>query len=622
MCATSSVCRVACGALAILTLTATSLPSELPAHAAGIDVAHEETVGPAAPFVQAALDAEQAGDASQRSALLAQAVAADPDFAPARWQSGQLMFDGAWRTPEEIERLVQNHHRWADYRSRREVVEGTPQDHLELARFCRDNGLDREARYHWANVLIALPNHQEARKALDLIEYRGGLYTEGDVAQFEKQEDAAAQILKTQSPRMTLLCRSVIRGTSEDRAAALAEIAALDDPAVLDALHQAADKATRKSDEHAAELYLAIVAALGNMPQHEATLWLLNYAVYAETPDVRKRAAEELSTRRQTDYVPLLMGALSAKLDLETELLAMPNGAVQLIETVTQTRPDAVRSEVRNVAYEVGDNRGRLPRRFDPGRTLSNHLSRASAVAGSTQSAVSDYNAAAEEMNGRIASVLNIVAGTPLDAKPEILWQQWQEFNELQIKFRAETVNININQVAEGYKACFAPGTMVWTQGGRQAIETIAVGDLVLSQDPLSGELDYRPVLDTTIGDPAEVKVLHVGDERITATLGHRFWVAGRGWQMVKFLEPKTTLHSFNGPVRLAAAEEAEDLVCHNLVVEGFHTFFVGESKLLVHDLMCPAPVLCALPGSTTLRDLQSPDPSLALLNPSSLLGR
>ncbi len=557
----------------------------------------------AASLVQAALDAEQAGDAAQRSALLEKAIAADPDFAPARWQSGHVMFDGKWRTPEQVELLVATHDRWVAYREFRDSLEGTAEDHEELARYCQKNGLEREARYHWANVLLAAPDHAEARKALDLIPYRDGLYVKQDVADLEKQAHETARRLKKALPQMARLCRDVTRGSAEERTAALATIEALSDPGVLDALQQAADKATKKFPEHAAELYQAVVSALSNMPQHDATLRLLNYAVYAETPSVRQQAAESLRTRPQTDYMPLLMAALTGELDVETELLVQPNGAVQLLETVTQARPTEIQKNVRSVNYDVDNGRGVIPRRFNPARALTRNVANATGLASTTAAQVSELNAEADAMNGRISEVLNIAVGTPLSAKPQTLWQQWQEFNELQFKISAETVNIYVTNVSEpSSHSCFAPGTIVWTHGGPRPIEEIIAGDFVLSQNPANGEVDYRPVLKTTLGDPTKVMELAVGEDRIVATLGHRFWVGGQGWTMTKHLQPSAQLHSLTGPMMLEYLEPREEVACHNLVVEGFHTYFIGESKLLVHDIECPRPTLGSLPGSTTLR--------------------
>src|ERR1044072_958465 len=47
-------------------------------------------------LVADALRAEVAGQGDQRTALLDEAVGVAPDFAPARWQSGQIERDGRW----------------------------------------------------------------------------------------------------------------------------------------------------------------------------------------------------------------------------------------------------------------------------------------------------------------------------------------------------------------------------------------------------------------------------------------------------------------------------------------------------------------------------------------------
>ena len=47
-------------------------------------------------------------------------------------------------------------------------------------------------------------------------------------------------------------------------------------------------------------------------------------------------------------------------------------------------------------------------------------------------------------------------------------------------------------------------------------------GDRVLAQDPLTGELAYRAVLRTTIGNQPLLSI-DAGDKPIVATLGHVF---------------------------------------------------------------------------------------------------
>jgi hypothetical protein len=152
------------------------------------------------------------------------------------------------------------------------------------------------------------------------------------------------------------------------------------------------------------------------------------------------------------------------------------------------------------------------------------------------------------------------------------------------------------------YGSCFQAGTPVWTQSGPIPIERATVGDMVLCQNPTTGELAYRPVLDVIAGLPTRVLRLEFPHETIVTTLGHRFWVNGRGWEMAKFLDASSPLHSVEGPIAAASIVEGEQTACFNLVVDEFHTFFVGESRLLVHDITCPQPVLAAVPGSATIR--------------------
>jgi hypothetical protein len=104
--------------------------------------------------------------------------------------------------------------------------------------------------------------------------------------------------------------------------------------------------------------------------------------------------------------------------------------------------------------------------------------------------------------------------------------------------------------------------------------------------------------LETIVGKPVPVMTLSLPGEKITATRGHRFWVNGRGWQMTKELKPALSLHGIKGPLDVTGIEAAEDISCYNLIVDEFHTFVVGKSRLLVHDKSCPAPTLATIPGS------------------------
>jgi hypothetical protein len=147
----------------------------------------------------------------------------------------------------------------------------------------------------------------------------------------------------------------------------------------------------------------------------------------------------------------------------------------------------------------------------------------------------------------------------------------------------------------------------VWTPSGPVHIEELVIGDLVLAQSPHTGEVDFRPILAVTVGAPAPTQDLVLGKETIGATRGHRFWIPGQGWEMTKHLTPGKRLLTLKGSVELGSMRDGETVSCYNLVVEGFHTYFVGESRILVHDTTCPEAELASIPGSKTTRPWNPP---------------
>jgi hypothetical protein len=65
---------------------------------------------------------------------------------------------------------------------------------------------------------------------------------------------------------------------------------------------------------------------------------------------------------------------------------------------------------------------------------------------------------------------------------------------------------------------------------------------------------------------------------------------------MAKHLD-ETWLHSLAGPKGVSVIEPMAPETAYNLVVDDFHTYFVGESRLLVHDNTCPRPTTAIAPG-------------------------
>ena len=132
---------------------------------------------------------------------------------------------------------------------------------------------------------------------------------------------------------------------------------------------------------------------------------------------------------------------------------------------------------------------------------------------------------------------------------------------------------------------------------GTVPIESIQPGDRVLAQDQDTGELAYQVVLTTTLRPPAKMLEIKAGGESIHTTLGHPFWVAGRGWQMAKQLKEGDLLHGLAGATPIESINAAGEHAAHNLVVDDDNTYFVGQSGLLVHDNEFRKPTRAIVPG-------------------------
>ena len=149
-----------------------------------------------------------------------------------------------------------------------------------------------------------------------------------------------------------------------------------------------------------------------------------------------------------------------------------------------------------------------------------------------------------------------------------------------------------------GANSCFAAGTPVWTTEGPRPIEHIAVGNLVLAQDPATGELAYKAVVRTTVAPPADLVTVIAGEDRLVCTSGHCFWVPGHGWVHASKLDAPMPLHKVAGAATVSQVGRGPKEAAYNLVVADFNTYFVGKEKLLVHNVTLPGPTTAEVPGA------------------------
>jgi hypothetical protein len=136
---------------------------------------------------------------------------------------------------------------------------------------------------------------------------------------------------------------------------------------------------------------------------------------------------------------------------------------------------------------------------------------------------------------------------------------------------------------------CFPAGTLVHTPAGPRAIESVAVGDLVLAWQEETSTVQGRPVTDVIQGSTRSwVDVELVGVATVRSTPSHPFWVEPeRGWIAAGKLVAGMSVRLCDGrliEVRRARQIAVDDSPTFNLSVEEHSNFFVGDG-VLVHNV-------------------------------------
>lgn len=145
-------------------------------------------------------------------------------------------------------------------------------------------------------------------------------------------------------------------------------------------------------------------------------------------------------------------------------------------------------------------------------------------------------------------------------------------------------------------KACFAAGTPVLSANGAVAIEEIAVGDRVWAYDYQTGTKTLKRVLSTVERETDRVIRLTVDGETVVTTPEHPFYVLGHegygdGYVAARELRVGDRLLCADGSSATVTATETETLdepiKVYNLTVEDYHSYYVGDGEVLVHNSAC-----------------------------------
>lgn len=567
----------------------------------------------ASDLVKEALHLEVYGESHDRETLLRQALSEAPNLETAHWHLGHVKVRGKWVAFDEAAEAVKENRLLAEYRHRRKAIADDAEGHLSLADWCREHNLEDRERAHLSRVVELAPDHRDARRRLGHTRVGGQWLTAEERREEFERAKAQRKSLAEWRPEMRDIARGLSRRGLAQREAAELRLGEIADPAAIAAM----EEVICPLGEEASKLVVETIAA---MNEHEASVALARQAVYSPHEAVRELACEKLKSRPKEDFVPPLLTSLQTPVITRSQIYRGQGGSLVCRHVATREGQDN-----RNVAvFETEYNRvARLGGSRDD--TLARALEDAQRNQIIRNAAASRENTQTMVFNRRVMSTLEKATGQVLPPTPQDWWTWWNDVNEVfvqtnkpvQLAYRRDQVSIvdrvpnqtgpDDQRTSGGTQQptgqsifrgdCLAAGTKVWTELGPMAIEEIRVGDRVLAQDPETGELAYKPVLGTTIRPAGRLVRINVGQDSVTTSGGHLYWVAGDGWKKARELTSGDEIHSVRGTVGISNVEKAELAPTYNLIVADFHSYFVGAGLIYCHDNTIREPTNSLVPG-------------------------
>ena len=566
-----------------------------------------------------------------RRAELKPLLLKDPDDAVAHWQAGFVQQGEKWQ-PFEAPLSADQQKQLDEYRTRRDEAKSGLRGQLSLATWCRQQGLKDQARAHYLAALGLAGNDDERRHIYPRLGYRrlgSQLFSPQEIAEWKQATEDAEAARKKWGAKIEKIARTFGSPNLKQRAKARSDLAQITDPMAASLIEQILARRDFESAD-------AAITALAAIPAHQSTLVLAQIAIFSEWAKSRELAIAALQQRKPEDFVPALIELLGTPIASQFGIVQEPQRGI-LFYTYAWSQETNNRIDVRSasalnflvddaldgdvIVSPVIDRETVQRRQADVQRAINDEVNAQERIR-------RKRNELIEEMNGRVAEVLSAISGQPRTTDAKRWWNWWSIYGDVRRKGAKPVVQVDAFAVvgdpdigqrtfappslggpqptgtvgtgprAHGvHSSCFQAGTLVWTEGGAVAIEEIRVGDRVLSQNSETGELAYKPVLQTSVGEPRKLLRVKAGPDSLTCTDGHRFWVPGEAWTKARELRPKDLLHTATGAIPVESVSEGDVAETHNLVVADFHSYFVGKQALLVQDLPLPRSTNCVVPG-------------------------
>ncbi len=593
------------------------------------------------------LDQEAKGIVSNRAFELTQWVNLDAQKAKSkgvvsspetmRWHSGELLVGKQWQPVDKLQAATIDE-RCARYEKERGGQVLTLDQHQKLAKWCRQNSLRDQARAHWFAVLDINPHDLDAKKGLEYVEMGSRLLSPEEVASLEQKNKAEFEALKRWIPRISDLVKGIQSTDSKRRLKAIQEIREINDPTVVSAIGFAINHVDTNTLMH-------LLRVVGRFRMPEACYLLASVAITDPSTETGTIAMQMLRDYPLEFYVPDLLDLMTSEYQLKQRASFSANGSfiLHLVQSrelrrkydVTQFNRLMAGSEIANPRFSGSEvifaTNGSIPSIINQSSSIRNPV--ANSIIGSegkrhveqSESNIENLNHAIRALQGRIAEVLRGVTQQKIGDDAKDWWDWWDRHEELyssqekmidysfyhdvsvayiESKSAYSTQDLSNNpqvnelRIRRFRMSCLVAGTPIQTQSGLRPVESIRVGDLVVAQNIQSGEIQFRPVLRTTVRPPAKTyNIALVNGEKIQATLGHRWWVIGQGWVKTKDLKEGMSMRTDSGYATIESLKDADAAVTYNLLVDQDHTYFVGQSRVLSFDASEAIPTFYKVPG-------------------------
>ena len=125
------------------------------------------------------------------------------------------------------------------------------------------------------------------------------------------------------------------------------------------------------------------------------------------------------------------------------------------------------------------------------------------------------------------------------------------------------------------------------------SVDELQLGDWIIADNPNTPNvLEAKQVLKSTLNDDGSFE-LQLDDEIVTVTESEEFWIKDEKWVQAQDLEEGDLLQTEDGDFVAVDGIEVREgtFEVFNFEVEDFHTYFVSQDGVLVHNTNCEIPV-------------------------------